>query len=275
MTDSFNVRRFGRLWRAHWAESWRYYAWFTGVLAMVDVVFVAIFLGTQSRSSLVTFQFEGQAAWYLTGLLVSGTIFAGRHFRELADPGSALTMLMRPASALEKWLLAFVCTSLLFPLVYTLGYCLLNYPVVQLAKVLYVAPDVCENCRRYVPDFRFYVPLFTNGSRDYTSMPTQTFFRLEVFFLLALWSVQALVLSGTVFFKRSPVLRTALLCFLLGVTLLLLGTVPAMGVFWSPPADEVVMRGTVEYVVSLMLWTCLPMLLWMAAFFHLKEREVS
>lgn len=275
MTDSFSALRFARLWRAHWSENWRYYAWFFGVTAMIDLLFVAIFLGTKTDSRHQIFQFDGQVAWYFSGLFVSGIIFSGRHFRELANPGSALVVLMRPASVLEKWLLAFVCISVLFPLAYTLGYCLLNYPVVQMAKALYAIPEACMRCDKYDPDFSFYVPLLTSGVDAFAAKPVRSLLRQDMYFLLLLWSVQALVLGSTVFYKRSPILRTALQCFVLVVVLGWLGTAPHLGAFnaWSPGDREALDWG--EYALSLMLWIGLPVLLWIAAYFHLKEREVS
>ncbi|MES2951310.1 MAG: hypothetical protein V4858_22495 [Pseudomonadota bacterium] len=274
MTTHFDVARFCRLWRAHWAESWRDYAWFAGVTAIVDLVFIAFFFSTESRSSFSTFRFGGQVAWFTCGLFASGSIFAGRYFKQLASPGSALTMLMRPASLFEKWLLAFIYISLLFPLAYTLGYCLLNFPVVQLAKALY-EPISCASCKPSEVDFSFYLPLLTLGAQKSTAVEAAAFFRLEIFWLLLLWSVQALVSGGTVFFKHSAVLRTILFYFLLAIGLTWLGAAPRPGVFWYQAVDEIIAHDTVEYVFSLVLWAGLPLLLWVVVFFHFKEREVS
>jgi len=275
MSHHFNAARFGRLWRAHWAESWRTYAWFVGVTAMVDVVFIGIFLSTESRSALRAFQFDGQIGWFACGLFGSGIIFAGQYFRQLASPGAALTALMRPASVFEKWLLALVYVSLLFPLAYTLGYSLLNYPVVQLAKAMHLSATLCATCTSSDADFSFYIPLITTDAHAHIADAEPFFFRAQLFFLLLLWSAQALVAGGTVFFKRSPILRSVLFYFLLGVVLIWVGPEPKTGVFWSPITDDVVPHSTLEYGFSLGQWAGPPLLLWVAVFFHLKEREVS
>ena len=274
MNRFFDIARFGRLLRAHWAESWREYAWFAGVAAMLDLIFIVIFLNATPRGSYSAFQFNGQAASYLCGLFIFGIIFAGRHFRQLANPGSALITLMRPVSLFEKWLLAFLFVSIFFPLAYTLGYSILNFPVVQLAKALYV-PDECKSCSLSLPDFTFYVPFVTTGISKAGADNAQAFFKIQAFWLLLLWTMQALVLGGTVFFKRSPVLRTVLTLFLLSVLLMSLDAMPKMDPFWLQANDGAASHNAIESWLSLAQWVGLPLLLWVATFFHLKEREMS
>lgn len=276
MSALFDGLRFGRLWRAHWAENWREYAWFAGVAAMVDLIFIIIYFSADSSDrSFRTFQFDGQITWYTIGLFLSSLVFAARHFKHLASPGSALIALMRPGSHVEKCLLTFLVVSVLYPLVYTLAYSVLNFPVVQLAKALYVAP-ACKACvPPAAPDFSFFIPFLTAGIPINTdSAPPFSFFKPQVFVMLGLWTWQALIVGGTVFFKRSPVLRTVLLLFLLTISLVWLGG-PKMGAFWSGTDDELIPYTALESGLALAQWLGLPTLAWLAVFFHIKERELS
>jgi len=274
MNRYFDRTRFARLWIAHWTESWRGYCWFVGIAVIVNVIFLALFFTMdQQRHVFYQFRFEAQMGLYTTGLFWTTLIFSGRHFKNLVGPGPALIALMRPASIFEKWLLTFLFVGILFPLVYTLLYSILNFPAVYVAKLLYVAQP-CNHCEQPTPDFTFFIPFLTKGIRISDAAEVHTFFRLQVFILLILWSIQALVVGGTVFFKRAPILLTGLTLFLLTIVLLLFGSFPQLGVFWSP-INDAVPHSTIEYVLSLTLWIVLPCLSWIAVFFHLKEREVS
>src|SRR5207342_1092026 len=96
----FDLHRFGRLARAHWAETWRKYAWFlaAGVLLHL-VISIICFAG---KKGFTAFSTDGQTALYFSGLFVLTPIFAGRYFLPMSNRASALLALMRPASAFEK-----------------------------------------------------------------------------------------------------------------------------------------------------------------------------
>lgn len=274
MNNYFDITRFGRLCLAQWAENWREYAWFAAVGAMINLIFILIIFSSEAPNSFHSFNFEGQIAWYLTGLFASGLIFAGRHFRHLTQPGAALITLMRPASHLEKWLLAFLAMGVLFPLVYTLVIALMNFPMVTMAKHWSTPRVDCVGCTSAVADFRVFIPFLSQSSESTRANPDH-FIRSQVFTLLILWSGQGLIASATLYFRRSPILRTTLALFVLFVLILWSGISPHRGVFWSSGSMEVLALRPLESLLSLALWTGLPVLIWLTAFFHLKEREVA
>lgn len=275
MNDIFDPARFGRLCRAHWAENWFEYAWFAGVTAMLDLIFVMIFFSNGARNSFQSFQFESQIVWYSSGLFVTALILAGRHFRTLTDPGPALITLMRPASNLEKCLLAFMATGVLYPLAYTLLWSLLNFPLVELARHWYIAPPVCNECDYKLADFRFYIPFFSAQMPQPALPDGHLFLRHQFFMVLLLWSLQGVIVGGTLFYRRSPILRTGVSLFLLSILLVWMGVGLNAGGFWSAADREAAPYSALESALSLALWAGLPLLLWLTAFFHLKHREVS
>ncbi|MFZ6768060.1 hypothetical protein ACO0LM_13445 [Undibacterium sp. Di26W] len=274
MSNFFDSARFARLWRAHWAESWRDYAWFVGIMAMINLISILISFTTDTERTFSQFHFGSQVQWYVGGLLVSAMVFSGRYFKHMVNPGASLITLMRPASVFEKWLLAFVFIGILFPLAYTVGYMLMNYPAVQLAKASYITPSLCESCSLAQQDFGFYIPFITSEMGK-TGADVQRFIKMQIFFMLFLTAGQAVIAGGTVFFKRSPVLRTVLTLFLLAIFMAWIGCFPQLGIFASLNDDVLVPQGLAEYGLSIGLWLGLPVLLWAALFFHLKEREVS
>lgn len=271
MNNFFDPIRFAHLLRAHWAEKWREYAWFAAALAMLDLIFMAIFFSTDRHTLLRQFQYAGQAQWYLSGLFFSGIIFAGRYFKYLLDPGASLIALMRPASVFEKWLMAFLVISVFYPLAYTLLYMLLNYPAVQVAKTMAFQLGNCESCS---DDFRLYFPLLTTELVEGNGRNARMFMTGQVFFFVMLSTAQAFISGGTAYFKRSPVLRTLLVLFLLFIMSIWTETAPQLGIF-TLTHDEILDFSTWEYGLSLALWLGLPALLWAALYFHIKEREVA
>ena len=272
MNNFFKPTRFGRLLRAHWAEKWREYAWFVAVLAMLDVVALVIVFVSVYGSGLYPFQFRGQAQWYMMGLFCSGVIFAARYFRQMPNPGASLILLMRPASVFEKWLMAFLVIGVFYPLAYTLLYVLLNYPVVQLAESLAPALSTCKECTF---DFRFYFPLLTADIAETVEYSDKNSFRSQVFFFILLSAAQELIAGGMVFFKNSPVLKTVLGTFLLFSISMGMSFFPQMGIFEMHYGISAIEYNALDYVVSIGLWLGLPALLWVALYFHLKEREVA
>ncbi|MFZ6654778.1 hypothetical protein [Undibacterium sp. TJN19] len=85
-------------------------------MAMLNLVFILISFSAEKEKTFSMFQFSMQMSWYTGGLFTTAIIFAGRYFRHMVNPGASLIALMRPASIFEKWLLAFVIISILFPL---------------------------------------------------------------------------------------------------------------------------------------------------------------
>lgn len=273
MNNTFDPGRFGRLWRAHWAESWREYLWFALMGAIINLIFLVLLFASEAKGTMSSFELNGQRVWYVFGLFISAFIFAGRHFRRLAEPGVALITLMRPASHLEKWLLAFLLVAICYPLAYTVVYCAMNYPVVELARQHFFSNKGCLECDHANVDFRIFVPFFSVS--DSALSGQWLHIKQQVFSMLLLWSGQGLLLGGTLFFRRSPILRTLLALFVLGVGLVALGPTPTMGGFWSATGKEVVPFSALEMAVSLVLWAGLPLLLWLSALFHLKNRELA
>ncbi|PXX34925.1 hypothetical protein [Undibacterium pigrum] len=270
MNNFFNPTRFSRLLDAHWAEKRREYVWFFAVLAMLDLIFMVIFLGTGHHALLRQFQLSGQVFWYMLGLLFSGLIFAGRYFKYQLNPGASLIALMRPASVFEKWLMAFLVISIFYPLAYTLLYMLLNYPAVMLAKAV-VKMSSCETC---LYDFRLYFPFLTTDLVVDGTGNARPILNEQMLFFMTLSAAQAFIAAGTAYFKRSPVLRTLLVLFLLFVLSIWTETSPQLGIFASV-SDEAVHYSMMEYLLSLGLWLGVPVLLWAALYFFIKEREIA
>jgi hypothetical protein len=270
----FELRRFTRLARAHWAESWRRYAWFLAAGVLLHVV-ISIICFAQ-KDGFAAFDTRGQTSLYFTGLFVLTPIFAGRYFLPMSTRASALLALMRPASVFEKWLLAALTVAALYPLAYTLAFYLIDAPDRWLAsvqsqhQVLQRAADFARHhvgarFNAFKPDYSLVAPwaMFENW-RDAVGM------------LLLLCSFQGIAVFGSLYFRAVPFIKTVLSCLLLLLVSVLLSTV-----FHSQP--ELVFGywghdrplSSLQEIAYPALWLVFPGLFWLASLLALKEREIA
>jgi hypothetical protein len=271
----FELRRFARLARAHWAESWRRYAWFLAAGMLLHGVISIIFFA--GGNGYTAFDTKGQTGFYFTGLFVLASIFAGRYFLTMSTRASALLALMRPASVFEKWLLAALTVAVLYPLAYTLAFYLVDAPDQWLAygqakhQALQQALDLArhpDGIRRVAVDLDEYRLVFPwtgmKGWRDAAGL------------LLILYSLQGMAVFGSLYFRTVPFIKTGLSCVFLFLACVLLSTA-----FRSRPDvvlgywDHQRSLSTLQEIFYPALWLAFPGLFWLASFLALKEREIS
>lgn len=282
----FSWQRFRLLAAAHLAANRRAYMGFFFVLAAVYFVALLVLLPTTSGKALRT---EVQYIIYYFGLTVSAYIFAARYFRELNQPGSALVLLMQPASVFEKWLLAACWVLLLYPLLYTALFEVMTYP----ARLVAIAIQYAEESPQSVAEvgyteyaqflgmekFAQFVPFVRHATLDSAAAQHQ----------LGLWLVHVTAagyaLLCSLYFRRAAMIKGLVLLLVLFLLTVLLGSLFAtettgriLGFFWQSDSVYTVLRvaeAGVVYILGVVLfWLCTPLLLWAAGFFALRERDV-
>jgi len=276
------LRRFALLARAHWAESWRKYAWFlaAGVLLHLAISIVC-FAG---EAGFTSFDVDGQRSLYFTGLFVLAPIFASRYFLPMSSRASALLALMRPASVFEKWLLAALTIAVLYPLAYTLAFYLVDAPDRWLA---------CAQAKHYAMQQAQVLARSPLGEQRAAFLREQATFRPEEYRLMFPWmdvkswrapvgivlllcSLQGMAVFGSLFFRAVPLVKTVLCCLLLVLVCMVL-----TAVFKSRP--DVVLSywghrrplSPLQEILYPALWLAYPGLFWLASFLALKEREIA
>jgi hypothetical protein len=270
----FELRRFTHLARAHWAESWRKYAWFLAAGVLLHVV-ISIMCFARERG-FTSFDTQGQTGLYFTGLFVLTPIFAGRYFLPMTNRASALLALMRPASVFEKWLLAALTVGVLYPLAYTLAFYLVNVPDQWLAS-----DQAKHHALKFGLDFANHHVrnAYDAFKPDYSLMTPWAMFdnlRAAAGILLLLCSLQGIAVFGSLYFRTVPFIKTVLCCLLLLLVSVLLATV-----FSSRPDLVLGYWGHHQRLSSLQeilypaLWLVFPGLFWLASFQALKEREIA
>jgi hypothetical protein len=268
----FDFDRFARLAVAHWAEHRRSYAWFLGIGVVLHAVL--LLLSFAGKDGFAMFSTDGQQGIHVIGLFVLTPIFAGRYFLAMADRRAALLTLMRPASTLEKWLLAVLVVMVLYPLAFTVAYFLCDIPAWLISRAraahrlaelgLEHGADSWE-VRKLAPEqFQLYVPFANLGWRRTAAL------------LLILATFQAFAMLGSLTFRAVPFIKT-----LLAAVLLVLLMVLVTSVFDSEPGllfgywDRTNLLSPLQKLVYPALWCLVPAGLWLACLLALREREIA
>lgn len=264
----FSPQRFRRLVAVHFAEHGRPYLWFLGIgIAVHACVWL---LTTSGATKAEAYTDDAQAAIYVCGYLLSSLLFAGRYYAGLARSESSLTLLMRPASSIEKALLALLVVGLLYPLAYTLAFQVCNLPGAWLGEAahdaLVAAKDHAErNSYLIHMEYGPFLPFVSDASQW-----------LELDLFLGGTALQALVLAGALYFRRVAWLKTSVVLFVLLVLALPLLAIVTDAtpwqLFWNATKN-----GPTPALLAWkwVLWLGVPALFWASTYFLLREREVQ
>ena len=272
----FDLRRFGQLAVSQASEAWRTYAWFLAIGIIVHfVVLLLLMSGTRGFLTLAT---DGQAVIYFTGLYLTAPVFAGRYFQGMARRESALLLLMRPASSLEKWLLAVLVVVVLYPLAYTLAFYVCNLPAWLIASERAADELVALSAQATEKNSLEYQIRMVQPERFGLFLPWNAFdsWRELTGVVLSLASLQAFAVLGSLYFRNVAIIKTVVAGFLILLSSMLVANVMNSSpeqffrYWWARDA------GTPEpSPLFLCAWLGIPALLWLACLFALKEREVA
>jgi hypothetical protein len=256
MNKTFSINRFGRLFKKHTKEHYRNYLMSVAVLVGVMMLgggFLVYMADVQLDKNLQTF-------FFFSIMLLAGTIFTSNVFADLGERKKAIAWLVLPASHFEKYLVAWIYSFLLFIIAYTLI---------------------------------FYLALFT--ALNIQHVHTQRIAILNVFekqilqMYLVFAFLHAIAFFGAVYFEKLHFIKTAFTFFIIIAVLIiinkgLLSALLGRTVDASPPFGYLRFGDTGQAVdikidsqdspYLLYLLIILTFILWVAAYFRLKEKQV-
>ena len=251
MSQFFNLTRFGRLLRKHFAEHLASYGLSTSVLlggSLALLGFISYVSGGLSQSA--------QGVMYLLGLLAGGAFFTSTVLAEYGQGSRAAMALTLPASPFEKFLMAWLVSVPGFLVVYTAVFYLADWLVLTLsghAKMLATPFDAPESVARML-----------------------------AYFLL----LHAVALWGSIAFRKQQFIRTGFVLFAL-VAGLGLANFQALRALLGTRPDMALPLGTVHLADGLRLslpdsqerWLAwlpvvLVLLLWPAAYARFTEKQL-
>ena len=272
----FDLARFARLAAAQWVEQRRGWGWF---LAIGTLLLALMYLFLATVSGRMAFTRDGQTALFYGALFVSAPVFAGRYFQAMVQPEVGLLTLMRPASAFEKWLLAFLVVAVAYPLAFCVAFEIVNVPAWLLAHAAAVADGAAQGgvdaatprALRAAGDPERYQLLL-----PWALGAEETQGRVLATTALLLVGAQGFAVLGSLYFHRMPFIKTILAGVALMISLSMFsafvgGSPATVFAFWG---DDDATRSLGDTVISLLFWFGVPALFWLAGLFALQEREL-
>jgi hypothetical protein len=276
MTNNvFNLGRFGILLRKHLKENVRRYLLYAAMLTGIQFVlqgFVTV-IGTKSNG----FPQAPMIGIFILTLLFSGSIFSSLSYSFFQNKAKGIQFLQMPSSALEKIIVSFLMTQVLFFIIFMGSYYIVNWLMCTLYNSMAVipanaTPESIEFYKAHVYDFR-----------DITGIAS-----IILFFVIS-----AIAHFGSLAFEKNSFVKTGLGVIAIGSILLWLNYVSLRsmipeeimpdGMFYSngmrvgpyETTKGVIMlpqswTGFINYFLPLSLY----IIFWMASFFKLKEKQV-
>ncbi len=253
MNQLFSLPRFSRLFGRHTAEFLPSYAMATAVLAGG----IGLVLGFAAYVSVL--DTNTQELLFSLGLLVAGALFTAGIFAQYGAPKQATVALTLPASQLEKYLVGWVYSFLIFSVVYIATFYLVDWIVVGLDD-WYGRP-------------KELLSLFSGEHKVY-----------EAFFYYA--ALHAGALWGAIYFEKNHFIKTAFGALVLAVVLVaanyqVVKAFVGSGLQMASPFSGITLTGA--YRVSLpeaqaqwyiLVPLALAVLLWRATYLRLTEKQL-
>ena len=258
MNNIFSLPRFLMLLKKHLFEKGKEYLLSILTLTIILIGILA-YVAYQNESGLN----EGfQQIAYISAFILSGLVPTSMVFSDLSNKSKATTYLMLPASQLEKYLVNWLFSYVIFQVVFT--------------AVFYLATSIVLNIGiNEIGNENTVFNIFDSQNKVY-----------QVFYIYLL--AHSLMFYGAIYFRKKHFISTIFSLFLIGVLLsffnkLLLSLMIKSEVLISPPFTNLrFVENFNRYYIeaennsgfAITFLTLITGILWISAFYRLKEKEV-
>ena len=258
MNNLFNLKRFLMLNKKHLFEKGKEYLLSSLTLIMILTGLLA-FIAYKNGYGLTE---DMQKLVFVLTFCLSGIIFTSMIFSDLSDKRKSTIYLTLPASHLEKYLVSWIFSYLIFQLVFT--------------AVFYLATSIVVNLG---------IDEIGNGNTVFNIFDSQSkVYQVFYVYLLA----HSLMFYGAVYFRKKHFIKTIFSLFSIVSLLtlfnnLLLSLMIKSEVLLSPPFSSLnFIENQTRYYLEvekssgfvITLLAILTAILWISAFYRLKEKEV-
>jgi len=260
MNNILDSGRFLQLFNKHTRENFRFYLMSLLVLTGLLVIFFSyIAYETEGRLS---YDRELQFRIYLIFFLLSGAIFSSTVFSHFGNKRSRTMSLILPSSNFEKFLVGWIYVFVLFPILYTLVFYLLDF------AMAFCVP------RKGRDSFKIW-NVFVADEQHY-----MVFLLFYLLTSVGFW--------GAIMFKNLHFIKTAASFFAAGSLLVMANTafikcliikplgasMPFGGLsfFLKDNYYNLIIDSSLTYVIGTI--SVIVPVLWLSAYFKLKEKEV-
>ena len=271
MNQFFSFKRFSLLVLKHWADNKKRYG--LSALAFIGLlitwfVFTMLAGFDDNPMSKAT-----QNITFFLALFAVGIFYASQYFRDLGSRSKGINFMLVPASAFEKLLCSILYTAVLFFVVFTAVYYLVDVLMVTIVKSL---PAVQEK-PNVINVFKIVLLRFNKDS--------------TINFLMFFFSAQSVFLLGSVYFEKYSFVKTFICgfvaCFILFRMMMFFndellpdgeypkGFLTVYRVYVEGGNDYLVQvpRWIGEVFRFLIMYAIAPFF-WIVTYFRLKEKQV-
>jgi hypothetical protein len=190
MNQFFSFKRFSLLVSKHWADNKKRYL--LSVIAFIGLL-VAWFTFTLLVDSEFPMGKGMQMGTYFFSLFSVGSFYANQYFRDLGSKARGINFLLVPASAFEKVLCSLLYTVVLFFVVFTSAFYLVDVLMVAIADSVFTV-DISNKEKGLVNIFEAASLPFDNES--------------GINILLVFFAIQSAFLLGSVYYAKYSFIKT-------------------------------------------------------------------
>jgi len=279
MNQTFNFHRWWLLVTKHWIENRKRYLLSLLVIPGLMLAWFGFILSNKNYHPLpVHIQF----VTYASGLFILGCFYASMMFADLGSTSKGVNFLSMPASHVEKLACAIFYAVLLFFIIYTVAFYIVNIPGVKIANALGYERFREEQFPNavFIPDevFNIFHFKFPGGDEEF------------FYVFVAYFPIQSAFLLGSVYFARYSFIKTTIAILLLWLIVFIffskvLMPITPVGWRWDNLAEWarfnnvgeinlVSLPRWIDYTLDSLLKYSIPLILWIATYFRLKEKEI-
>lgn len=272
MNQFFSFKRFSLLVAKHWADNKKRYL--LSVIAFIGLL-IAWFVFTMLVDSSTPMGKELQILTFFFSLFAVGSFYANQYFRDLGSRAKAINFLLVPASAFEKILCSLLYTVILFFIVFTSAFYLVDVLMVAVAKG-FLMTDIPNKETELLNVFQA------------ARLPLEGESTLNI--LLIFFTIQSTFLLGSVYFAKYSFIKTIIsdfvVFFIIFCFLFFLYDLMPKGEFVTGflSSYRIENNGKDDYLVRIpgwpgqilyyMLMYGIAPFLWIVTYFRLKEKQV-
>jgi hypothetical protein len=260
MNNYFDLSRFLQLFKKQTKENLRFYLMSLVVIAGILVILFG-YLAYRTEGKLA-YQADLQFKVYLICFLLSGAIFSSTIFSHFGDKKSCIMAIVLPCSRLEKFFVGWIYVFIIFPLIYSILFYLIDWSFVM---------SLSPKARGVVAFYN----IFSAEEEQYIVFP--------IYLLLA-----SLGILGAIGFRNLHFIKAGALFFgcaflLVGINTFFLnrlivntlgGNMPFGGLSFIAGSEyyNINIENSLTYLIGTICIVA-PMI-WWSAYLKLKEREV-
>lgn len=255
MEQIFSFTRFTLLVSKHWVENRKRYS--LSILALIGLwIFWFAFgmvLNDEDLKSLTAKEFV-----YYVSLFIAGVFYSSQYFQELASKTRGTDFLLLPASITEKLLCSILFTMVLFIIVFTAAFFLVNGLAVVISNSFAGINETTGNTS-LIDIFNTSILRFTNGA---------TIYSLPFFF-----SIQSVFLFGSTFFKKFSFIKT-LICVLIVYYIVFAVLYFNYSPLFPAGDDAIHLPDWIGGIIRILFMYVIAPFFWVMTYFNLKAKQV-